>query len=130
MLTIHEIKKICKPIISQIKKWKDLQTLRSSFIAHNLRTKDKQMVFRNEINFDAPRGVFEVELLNNCIHLIMRIIDREFKSELEYIRANFKIRISTPKEFTKDDCWNIVDELIIKINQNLKNLNREYKINI
>jgi hypothetical protein len=127
---ILEIKRICKPLISQIKKWKDLKSFRSSFIVHNLRTKDNEMVFRKEVNYNVPRGIYEIELLNHCIQLMSYIIEKEFKSEIENAKANFKLRISPPKGFKKSDCWRIIDELILITNQNLKKENKDYLIKV
>jgi len=127
---ILEVKAICKPIIKQIKKWKDLRLVRNSFLVHNLRTRDNKMIFRREINFDAPRGIFEVELLSNLILLLFEVIEKEFKVELEYVKKNFKVNISPFKGFTKDDCWKILDKVTTELNNNLKIYNRKYQINI
>jgi hypothetical protein len=125
---ILEIKSICRPIVLQINKWKDLRIVRNSFVAHNLRTKNNVMVFRTLVNYNAPRGIFEVELLNHCIQLINKIIQIEFKDEIEYAKQNFKLNISPFDGFTKDDCWQVVDNLVIRINQNLEQSNRSYII--
>jgi len=127
---ILEIKKICKPLVNQINKWKDLRLIRNSFVAHNLRTKDNKMIFRTQINFKAPRGPYEIELLNDIIQLISHIIEKEFQVEYDYARNNFELDISEFKGFSKDDCWQIMDSLIEKVNQGLKKLNKPYLINL
>lgn len=127
---VLEIKRICEPLIGQINKWKDLRLIRNSFVAHNLRTKDNIIVFRTKLEYNYPRGPYEIELLNNLIQLIALIIEKEFCSELDFARDNFNLSIPEYSGFTKDNCWKIIDSLIEKINQNLKKNNRSYTINL
>lgn len=127
---ILEIKTVCKPIIKQIKKWKDLRLVRNSFLAHNLRTIDHKLIFRGEINFNAPRGFYQVELLNHLIQLLYEVIKKEFKEELKFAKTNFKLNISPYQGFTKAECWKIVDAMLIEINKNLIQNNRKYQIKI
>jgi hypothetical protein len=128
---ISEIKTVCKPLVSQINQWKDLRLVRNSFVAHNLRTKDNTMIFRTQLNYNAPRGPYEIELLNDIIQLISHIIiEKEFQTEMEYAKNNFKLNIPTFKGFSKNNCWTIMDSLIERTNQNLKKHNKQYFINL
>lgn len=127
---ILEIKAICKPLISQINKWKDLRLIRNSFVAHNLRTKNNTMIFRTPLNYLAPRGPYEIELLNDIIQLISYIIEKEFQSEIEFAKANLKLDITEFQGFSKDDCWLIMDNLAEKVNQNLRKFKKPYTIKI
>jgi hypothetical protein len=128
---ILEIKAICKPLVGQINQWKDLRTIRNSLVAHNLRTKNNTMIFRIPLEYNAPRGPHEIELLNNIIQLMCHIIlDNEFQTELDYAKRNFKLNIPTFQGFSKNNCWEIMDSLIEKTNQNLTKYNKPYSVNL
>jgi len=127
---ILEIKRICKPILHTIKKWKDLKKVRNTFFAHNMRSKGNKMIYRDLVNQNAPRTIHEIELLSYCLLLTDYVIHKEFKNEIILAKKNIKFNITPAKEFTKADCWKEVDNLIVKLNQNLKNNNRNYVINL
>jgi len=130
MQKILEIKKICKPVISTIKKWKDLKKVRNTFFAHNLRSKTNNLVFRDLINHNSPRTIYEIELLSHCLFLIDLIIHSEFKNEIKQAKSNISFKITPAREFSKDACWREVDNLTILLNNNLKKHNRDYTINL
>lgn len=127
---ILEIKKICKPVISTIKKWKDLKNVRNTFFAHNSRSKTNRFVFRDLINHKSPRTIYEIELLSHCLLLIDLVIHSEFRDEIKLAKRNICFNITPAREFTKDACWREVDNLTILLNDNLKKHNRDYTINL
>jgi len=126
---IVNIKTICKPLVTQINKWSDLRLIRNSLIAHN-RKKDKALILSTQMDYKAPRGPYEVELLNNIIQVISHIIKKEFQYEIDYAKKNFELNIPKFKSFSKDDCWREMDSLVKKTNQNLKKFNKSYLINL
>ena len=125
---ILSIKKVCKPVFKQINRWKDLRTIRNSFLAHNLRFKDRTMIFRKEMNHNAPRGIYEIEFLNNLIQVVFKVVTLEFKKELDAAISSFELQISDFNQRTKDEHWAIIDQLIVDINRQLHELNRKYSI--
>lgn len=127
---IVEIKQICKPIINKIKGWKDLRLIRNSFLAHNLRTKDRKMIFRNEISYNAPRNVYEVELLNHLIQIIFKIIYIEFREELEFAKTNFKLKTDSYIGLERNTCFQTIDNIILDVNEKLRDIGRKYSINL
>lgn len=127
---ILTIKKICKPVISTIKKWKDLKKVRNTFYAHNKRSKSNKLVYRDIIDQNAPRTIYEIELLSHCLLLIDFVIHKEFENEIQLAKRTINLNITPAKEFSKDDCWREVNNLIAIINQNLTKNNRTYSINL
>lgn len=125
---IQQVKKLCKPIFKQINKWKDLRTIRNSFLAHNLRLKDRTMIFRKELNQNAPRGIYEVEFLNNLLQLAYLVISAAFKKELEFAKSTFKLNISNFNPTKRDENWKIIDSLKENIQIEIKNAKLDYRI--
>jgi hypothetical protein len=58
------------------------------------------------------------------------IIHQEFKKEIVFAKRNINFNITPVKEFTKIDCWKEVDDLVVKLNDNLRVNKRRYSINL
>jgi hypothetical protein len=126
-LKIKEIKTICKPFIKEINKWSDLRNFRNSFIAHNMRNKLNKVVFREQLNLNIPRGIFEMEMASRCFCSITHIILTEFNLD-DYNKEELNPIVSKKNNYTKEDCREKFNFLKEQTNILLKQHNRNYSI--
>ncbi|WP_321371111.1 hypothetical protein [uncultured Draconibacterium sp.] len=127
---IKQIKRINKPFIKRIKKWNNLQSVRNSFIAHNLRTNKHEMVFKGKLEFNAPRNPYETELLNHCIQFVHAIVVKEFQAELEQAKSNIKFEVNQFNAMSHEECWEEMEKLVTKVNSIIKEEGKAYSIKI
>lgn len=125
------VKSISKPVVKEIKKWSDLINIRNWMLAHNLRINKGKMLYNQAIlDYNVPTTIYEIELLSHCIQIINHIIVNEFDKELEEA-SNQEIAKTKEREFfTKEQCWNIVDQLIESVNRKVREYNKDYCIDL
>ena len=77
------VKSVCRPILRQINKWKDLKKFRNNIIAHPWRENGSLVVDMDE-NYIVPRSWIEIRFLKDLISYVHSIIIEEFKIEFNY----------------------------------------------
>ena len=77
------VKLVCRPIIRQINKWKDLKRFRNNIIAHPWRENGNLIVDMDE-NYIVPRSWIEIRFLKDLINYVHSIIVEEFSIEFNY----------------------------------------------
>jgi hypothetical protein len=124
-------KSICKPVIKEIKKWKDLKIVRNSFVAHNFRLSSGNMFYNQEsINYNVPRNIPEMELLSNYVQIICHVILSEFAQEYENIDKSQLAKSREHQLLTRDIGHDFVKNTILKVNSLIEKNKREYLLKI
>ena len=126
---IKIVKTINKPLISRIKKWKDLKILRNQLLAHNLRQgKNGLYIFDVEnLGYNAPRTVNDLFLLSNLIQFSTETINSEFLKELKTINnKNLKEVKLQANRLTKNDVSSITVALLKEANKEKEKFKRSY----
>ena len=90
---IIRVKKITKPAINRIKKWKGLKNHRNNIISHNLRVNGVSIFECKEpIEYNIPSTNEEFKLLADLIFLVSQNIAPHFNEEVESIKFNPPIK--------------------------------------
>ena len=123
------IKKMCKPVVKEIKKWSDLKNIRNWMIAHNLRINHGKMLYNQlTLDYKVPKTIVEIELLSNCIQIIYSVISREFTEELKNASKQRIAKIKDKEFLTKEKCWNIINHLITEVDLKLEENSKPYRV--
>jgi len=130
---IIAVKAINKPLISRISEWKDLREFRNNLLAHNLRKgKNGDFIFSiKNLDYNAPRDLYDLFLLSNLIMFSAETIYSEFKNEIDTIDSTtFQDIKPSEKVLSKDDVSRITVELLDKANKEKIRFNRSYSFTI
>lgn len=124
-------KTICKPVMHEIKKWKDLMNVRNSFIAHNFRLKSGRMFYNQDsITYNVPRDIVEIELLSGYIQLVCHVILNEFFIEIEKFDRASLAKMNEEHSLSRDSAHNLINHSINKVNSLISENKRDYFINL
>ena len=90
---VVKVRKIANPLIRRIKQWKDLNTFRSTFLAHNFRDSkgNNALIKAHDKELNIPNSFGDFFVLRGCILYAKDILIREFAVEynevLPYLKA-------------------------------------------
>ena len=129
---IKSVKRVVKPAIQEIKKWKGLEKFRNHALAHNFRIKEKgnKSIFLDGAisAYDIPRSVTDLTILISCIDFVGKVIARYFQTEydtfLQEMRAGQKPSFST--RLSPDELTAYLNELSSKMHDGLLELAQKY----
>lgn len=127
------VKAINKPLISRISEWKDLREFRNNLLAHNLRKgKNGDFIFSiKNLDYNAPRNLYDLFLLSNLIMFSAETIYSEFKNEINTIDSKtFQDIAPGGKLLSKDDVSRITVELLDKADKEKVRFNRSYSFTV
>ena len=82
---IENLHKIITPLLNTVNRWTGIRKFRNNFVAHGSRSDWKDgynLIIAGQESYDAPRAIFEFQILHDIIHLIFGLISQEFKAEL------------------------------------------------
>lgn len=117
------VKKITKPFISKIRKWKDLDSFRNNIVAHNLRNKGKFVFWDDISQYNIPRNIYDIYLLNNCIQFAQNYIHQEFNAEVKEGVDKIKNNINPSENLlSKDEVSSITIKLLKEAEEIAKTL--------
>lgn len=123
-------RKLCKPLLKQIGKWKGLKEFRDNIVAHPWRTGSAIVVPLNS-KFDVPRTWIEFQFLKDLVHYIHAIISGEFKIEMdESLYYGNKLSENIPPRFTKDEINHEIKILHEELSKRAELEVRNYNIQI
>ena len=121
------LRKIAKPAIDRINKWKDLKLVRNSLIAHNHRiTKQNNSPTITNIKrqLSCPNSLYDYKLLIGCIYVtknaLLRIFAKEYNEIVPYLKDIEQINpineIMNEKGYRKE-MDEVVDNVQIKLDE-------------
>lgn len=110
---IITLRKITKPVIGRINKWKDMKKFRNNMIAHNHRIKKEDnslAIFNLSRNLNCPNSFYDYKLLLGCIfitkNVLLRLFPKEYNQILPHIKNIENIKpineIKNEKSFRKE----------------------------
>lgn len=79
---ISDSRKITKPILKRINKWKDLSRYRNNIIAHPWREAGKFVIPNNQ-GYNVPKSWLEITVLGHYLQYIWSMIGIEFRQEIK-----------------------------------------------
>lgn len=119
------LRKIGKPAIDRINKWKDLKLVRNSVIAHNQRIpkqNNSPTIMSIKRQLSCPNSLFDYKLLIGCIYVTKNALLRVFSKEYNEIVPCLKdVKQITPiNEITNEKGYrNEFDEVVYKVQTEL-----------
>ena len=123
-------RKLCKPLLQQISKWKGLNDFRDNIIAHPWREKSELVVPLNS-RYDIPRTWIEFQFLKDLVHYIHAIICGEFEIEMnESLFYGEQLSEDVPPKFTIDQINQEIKALHEKLSKHSELKVRNYNIQI
>lgn len=127
---ILEARKLCKPLMRQISKWKGLKEFRDNIVAHPWRNNSSVVVPLNAM-FDIPRTWNEFQFLKDLVHYIHEILCGEFTLEMNeaLLYAN-SLGENVPPKFTLDQINQEIQLLHKELTEKSDLQNRDYNIQI
>ncbi|MDO1511138.1 hypothetical protein Q2T41_00490 [Maribacter confluentis] len=122
---ILELRKIAKPAIDRIKKWKDLKLVRNSVIAHNHRLpkQDNSLTITSiKRRLSCPNSLFDYKLLIGCVYVtknaLLRVFGEEYNEIVPYLKNIEQItpvnEIINEKRYRKER-----DEVVLNVQTEL-----------
>jgi hypothetical protein len=130
---IGELKKCLKPVISELSKWKDLNSMRNEFAAHHMRSDKRSGAFIfgiDNLTYNAPRNFYDLILISNLFSVIIQIIQKEFPKETT--ESNHLILTGKEQEnyvgTTKADASNRTIKVAHEVNALLTASGKRYQI--
>lgn len=78
------LRKIVKPAIDRVYRWKDMKLFRNTLIAHNHRIRkqnNESAVFNLEKKLNCPKSFYDYQLLMGCIFVTKNILIKVFANE-------------------------------------------------
>ena len=115
---IIELKRITKPAMTRIKKWKDIKEHRNNIVAHNLRIKGNSIFdYIQPIKYKIPTTNGEFKLLADLIFLIAQNIAPIFPEIVQKLDFRKTINDYLSLDSEKIDCekeFEIAENEIIK----------------
>ena len=119
------LRKIAKPAIDRINKWKDLKLVRNSFIAHNHRIpkqNNSPTITSIKRHLNCPNSLFDYKLLIGCIHVtktaLLRVFGKEYNEIVPCLKDIEQIspinEIIDEKGYRKE-----MDELVLNVQSEL-----------
>jgi hypothetical protein len=114
-------KKICKPALNRIRKWKDLKNYRNNLIAHNFRINGKSIFsYKNKVEYSIPNTPDEYKLLADLVFLmacqIVLFFPREMNSTNDKKTLYNYHKINSDKSNFKTDFLNIKQQMELIVN--------------
>lgn len=123
-------KKLCKPLVRQISKWKGLKEFRDNIVAHPWRNNSSVVVPLNAM-FDIPRTWIEFQFLKDLIHYIHEILYGEFNLEMnEALFYAESLSENVPAKFTLDEINQEILSLYKELTKKSELQVRSYNIQI
>lgn len=119
------LRKIAKPAIDRINKWKDLKLVRNSVIAHNHRIpkqNNSPTITSIKRQLSCPNSLFDYKLLIGCVHItknaLLRVFGKEYNEIVPYLKNIEQINpineIINEKGYRKE-----MDEVVLKVQSEL-----------
>jgi hypothetical protein len=80
---IKHLDGVITPILNTINRWKDIGEYRDHFVAHANRSRwSRELKISSQEPYDAPRQLWEFQLLHDLINIMFGLIAQEFKTEV------------------------------------------------
>jgi hypothetical protein len=131
---IENLQKVIEPLLKTLNRWKDLSKYRNNYVGHGSRAtwrEGNKLSIAVQENYDAPRNIFEFQIMRDIIHLIFGLISQEFKMEL--IDADFTASTLKPATNPLKDNTCIDLDLSVMINDTIAEINnqgKDYSLNL
>jgi hypothetical protein len=93
------LKTICKPILKQIRNWKDLTKVRNLFIAHNCRDKSGNFYVPDLLLYDVPKSALEFHVISDYLKYLMQLVLAEFGQEMNEALLYMFQFVKPPKKY-------------------------------
>jgi hypothetical protein len=80
---IKKLDELITPILKTINRWNDITEYRDQYVAHPNRSRyGRTLKISSQEPYDAPRQLWEFQVLHDLINIMFGLICQEFKSEL------------------------------------------------
>lgn len=123
-------RKMCKPLLKQIAKWKGLKDFRDNIVAHPRRNDNAVVVPLNRI-FDIPRTWIEFQFLKDLVHYIHELISLEFKIKMnEVLFYADNLSENVPAKYSLTEINQEIKLLHQELMKNSELQTRDYQIQI
>jgi non-canonical (house-cleaning) NTP pyrophosphatase len=130
------VKQALKPVIKEIKKWKDLENFRNHVLAHNFRNKRTgyTSVFSDStfLRYDIPQSVSDLAILIQCIDFVGRAIQRYFQAEYDSVHTLIVQQRSgqSKKSMTVEELEQYLNQLNQEVRPAIQELDNQYGIGV
>lgn len=131
---IENLHKIIDPLLKVLYRWTEIKKYRNNYVGHGSRATWKdgnRLSISSQECYDAPRNVFEFQIMRDIIHVIFGLIAQEFK--LELVEAEFAARTLKPVVNPLKNNTTIDLELSVMMNHvitEIKKQGKDYSLNI
>ena len=131
---IEDLHRVVKPLLNTLNRWTEIKEYRNNYVGHGSRasySKGNKLKIAGQEEYDAPRSVFEFQIMRDIIHLIFGLIAQEFKMELidaEYFANTLKPGVNPLKD--NSHIVNELSSMILESEGEFKKQGKDYSLNI
>jgi len=127
---IRIVKKIAKPVVDRLRKWKDIKNFRNQIIAHPWRINGSEFSLKNLGLYNTPRTFHDLLYLQTYLEIVQTVINAEFEEESKHVNqyiSSLKNNSNTPP-VANPNFESEIRTLVQEINERCKKESRIYYI--